>query len=121
MVNISSSQFDLLFYALSDPTRRQILKMLNDKARTISELAEPFKMSLAAISKHIKILEKAKLLNRKISGRIHECTINPEALKTAEACIQFYTQFWNERLDSFAESLESGADNLKSKPKKRSK
>lgn len=107
MVNIQSSELDLLFYALSDPTRRQILKMLNDGSCTIGALADPFKMSLAAISKHIKILEKANLLNRKKMGRVHECTINPTAFKSAEECLQFYTQFWNNQLDLFAENLES--------------
>jgi DNA-binding transcriptional ArsR family regulator len=116
MVNILSTELDLVFYALSDPTRRRILNMLNEGACTIGALAEPFHMSLAAISKHIKILEKAKLLTRKISGRIHECSINPAALKTAEECIQFYTRFWNQRLDAFAEQLESEI-----KPKKRRK
>ncbi|QDK47072.1 transcriptional regulator [Bdellovibrio sp. ZAP7] len=116
MVNILSSDLDNLFYALSDPTRRQILKMLNEGTHTIGELSDPFKMSLQAISKHIKILESAKLLNRKKSGRIHECTINPEALKIAEECIQFYTQFWNNQLDAFAANLES-----KNKSSKRSK
>lgn len=107
MVNIQSSELDLLFYALSDPTRRQILKMLNNGTQTIGALGDPFKMSLAAISKHIKVLEKAKLLNRKKMGRIHECSLNPAALKTAEECIQFYTQFWNQQLDHLAENLES--------------
>lgn len=107
MVNILSSDLDNLFYALSDPTRRQILKMLNEGTHTVGALSDPFQMSLQAISKHIKILEKAKLLNRKKQGRIHECTLNPEALKTAEECIQFYTKFWNDHLDSFAENLES--------------
>jgi DNA-binding transcriptional ArsR family regulator len=116
MVNIQSSELDLLFYALSDPTRRKILSMLNEGTRTVSALADPFKMSLAAVSKHVKILERAKLLNRKKQGRIHECSINPAALKSAEECIQFYTQFWNERLDIFAENLES-----ETKPKKRRK
>lgn len=106
MVNYLSSELDLLFYALSDPTRRRIVDMLNSGAYTIGDLAAPFDMSLAAISKHIKILEKAKLLIRKKSGRIHECTINPEALKTVEEYIQFYTQFWNQHLDSFVEALE---------------
>jgi DNA-binding transcriptional ArsR family regulator len=114
MVNLLSADLDLLFYALSDPTRRQILSMLNDGKCTIGELADPFKMSLAAISKHIKILEKAKLLKRKKLGRIHECTLNPGALKSAEECLQFYTQFRNERLDRFAEDLET-----ESQPKKR--
>lgn len=116
MVNIISADLDLVFYALSDPTRRQILSMLNKGACTIGALADPFHMSLAAISKHIKILEKAKLLNRKISGRVHECSINPSALKTAEECIQFYTRFWTEHLDAFAANLESEI-----KPKKRRK
>jgi len=107
MVNINSNQLDLLFYALSDPTRRQILRMIKEGTLTIGELADPFKMSLAAISKHIKILEKAKLLKRQKIGRIHECSFNPEALKTAEECIKFYTTFWNDSLDAFADELES--------------
>jgi DNA-binding transcriptional ArsR family regulator len=107
MVNILSHDLDMLFYALSDPTRRQILKMLNDGTQTIGSLSDPFKISLAAISKHVKVLEKAKLLNRKKLGRVHECTLNPEALKTAEECIQFYTQFWNDRLDMLAKNLET--------------
>jgi DNA-binding transcriptional ArsR family regulator len=115
MVNILSSELDLLFYALSDPTRRKILSMTGERTRTITELAEPFKMSLAAISKHIKILERARLLNRKRLGRIHECTLNPAALKTAEECIQFYTQFWNQRLDLFAEQLEAETKTKKAK------
>lgn len=107
MVDIISSDLDLLFYALSDPTRRKILSMLQERSHTIGALADPFNMSLAAISKHIKILEKANLLNRKKMGRIHECSINPAAFKSAEECIQFYTQYWNDRLDAFADELES--------------
>ncbi len=107
MVNIQSSELDQLFYALSDPTRRQILKMLHDGVHTIGALSEPFEISLAAISKHVKILENANLLNRKKLGRIHECSLNPEALKTAEECIQFYTHFWNDRLDNLANQLEN--------------
>lgn len=106
MVNIQSAQLDLLFYALSDSTRRQILALIRTEPRTVTELAEPFKMSLAGVSKHIKILEKAKLLIRRKSGRIHECTLDPTVLKSADECIQFYTQFWSQRLDSLAEYLE---------------
>lgn len=118
MVNINSGQLDLLFYALSDPTRRQILSMIKEGVRTVGELAEPFKMSLAAISKHIKILERAKLLKREKMGRIHECSFNPEALKVAEECIKFYTIFWNESLDAFASELE-GKTVSKAKKKRR--
>ncbi len=106
MVNILEPELDMLFYALSDATRRQILVLVGEKAHTVGELAEPFKMSLAAVSKHIKILEKAKLLVRKRMGRVHSCTLDPAALRHAEECIKFYTQFWNQRLDFLAEQLE---------------
>jgi DNA-binding transcriptional ArsR family regulator len=106
MVNLQAEQLDLLFYALSDSTRRQILALVGQKAHTITELAKPFKMSLAAVSKHIKILEGAKLLVRKRQGRIHSCTLDASQLKTAEACIKFYTQFWNQRLDMLTQTLE---------------
>lgn len=121
MVNIQSAELDLLFYALSDPTRRLMLKMLNDGTHTISALADPFKMSLAAVSKHVKILERAKLLRRKKIGRVHECTMNPAALKTAEECLQFYTEFWNHRLDLLAANLEAKNPPNVSKQKKRGK
>jgi len=106
MVNIQAARLDMLFYALSDATRRQILALIAKRAYTITELANPFQMSLAAISKHIKILEKSKLLVRKREGRIHLCTLDATALKSAEECIQFYTQFWNQRLDLLAKQLE---------------
>jgi DNA-binding transcriptional ArsR family regulator len=106
MVNSRTQQLDLLFYALSDATRREILTLIGKKAHTVTELARPFKMSLAAVSKHIKILEKSKLLVRKREGRVHSCTLDAKALKTAEECIKFYTQFWNDRLDLFTEHLE---------------
>jgi DNA-binding transcriptional ArsR family regulator len=121
MVNILSSELDLLFYALSDPTRRKILSLIGDRTHTITELADPFKMSLAAISKHIKILERARLLTRKRSGRIHECALNAAALKSADECIQFYTQFWTQRLDLFAESLEAESPTQPPNPTKEKK
>ncbi len=113
MVNVQAAQLDMLFYALSDSTRRQILVLAGRRPHTVGELAEPFRMSLAAISKHIKILEEAKLLIRKKMGRVHSCTLNPTALKSAEECIQFYTQFWNQRLDALAEHLEESDEKRK--------
>jgi DNA-binding transcriptional ArsR family regulator len=107
MVNLLSAELDLVFYALSDPTRRKILNMIGLKTCTVGELADPFKMSLAAVSKHIKILEKARLLIKTKTGRIHECVLNPAALKNAEDCVKFYTQFWQQSLDLLAFELES--------------
>jgi DNA-binding transcriptional ArsR family regulator len=111
MVELASSQLDLLFYALSDATRRRILELARGQARTITELAQPFKMSFAAVSKHVKILEEARLLTRVRKGRTFECRLDPTALKSAEECIQFYTAFWNQRLDLFEKNLESSLRN----------
>jgi DNA-binding transcriptional ArsR family regulator len=106
MVNIRSSELDMIFYALSDSTRRRILEMLGKRMHTIGELADPFRMSLAAISKHIKVLEKAKLLKRTRSGRIHHCELEQASLNTAEECIQYYQKFWERHLDGLAQYLE---------------
>ena len=65
-----------IFHALADPTRREIIHMMAQKERTVSELAEPFDMSLAAISKHIKVLERANLVERSVTGRTHICSLN---------------------------------------------
>jgi DNA-binding transcriptional ArsR family regulator len=111
MVELRSSQLDLLFYALSDATRRQILELVRMQSRTITELAHPFKMSLAAVSKHIKVLERAHLITRVRKGRVHECRLDPAALRTAEECIRFYTAFWNEKLDLFEKNLEAVTQN----------
>jgi DNA-binding transcriptional ArsR family regulator len=106
MVNLQAAELDSLFYALADPTRRQILKMMGERTRSISELAEPFKMTLAAVSKHIKVLEKARLVTRTKQGRVHSCALNAAPLAKAEECIRVYRAFWNERLDALADYLE---------------
>jgi DNA-binding transcriptional ArsR family regulator len=110
MVNLQTAELDQIFYALADPTRRQILKMVGENTRTVTELAEPFRMTLAAVSKHIKVLEKAKLVKRSRQGRIHHCSLDTKPLVKAEECIRFYRNFWNERLDSLSVYLEREAD-----------
>lgn len=109
MVNLQTAELDSIFYALADPTRRQILKMVGEQTRTITELAEPFRMTLAAVSKHIKVLEKAKLVKRTKQGRVHHCELDAAPLAKAEECIRFYQDFWNERLDALALYLEREA------------
>lgn len=76
-----------------------MIKMMADKERTVSELAEPFEMSLAAVSKHIKVLEQAHLLHRKVLGRTHICHLNGHALSKATSWLRIYEQFWNNRFD----------------------
>jgi len=91
---------DAVFAALSDGTRRAIVARLARGPHTVGELAEPFDMSLAAVSKHLNVLERAGLLDRVRRGRSIECVLRPRALKNAADWIGDYERFWNERLDS---------------------
>lgn len=99
MVELQTSQLDSIFHALGDATRRQMLRELVEGERTVSQLAEPFAISLAAASKHIKALESAGLIRREVRGRTHLCRLEPEALASAHEWLSFYEQFWTERLD----------------------
>ncbi len=105
MVEYSPAQLDSLFHALSDPTRRRMLRSLGGQARSVGELAAPFQISLAAASKHIKVLERAGLVARTVQGRTHLCRLQPEALAAGQDWLRFYEQFWNGRLDALAEAL----------------
>jgi DNA-binding transcriptional ArsR family regulator len=118
MVNLQTVELDLIFSALSDSTRRAILRMIGEKTRTITELAAPFRISLAAVSKHVKVLERAKLLRRTREGRIHHCALDPKSLATAEEAIRFYRQFWTSRLDDLERYLENESRPKNPKPKK---
>jgi DNA-binding transcriptional ArsR family regulator len=100
MVNQSAERLDRVFHALTDPTRRHMLRNLAVRERTISELAEPFRMSLAAASKHVKALERAGLVRRTVQGRTHFCRLDPKPLAGAADWLRFYERFWNERLDA---------------------
>jgi DNA-binding transcriptional ArsR family regulator len=100
MVNHSSERLNDVFHALADPTRRQMLRSLAARERTISELAEPFSMSLAAASKHVRTLEAAGLVRRTVQGRTHFCRLDPKPLAGAHEWLRFYERFWGERLDA---------------------
>ena len=90
---------DAVFHALGDVTRRHMLADLASGERTVSQLAKPFSMSLAAASKHIKTLESAGLIRREIRGRIHMCRLDPGPLASAHQWLGFYERFWTGRLD----------------------
>ncbi|MDS9469298.1 metalloregulator ArsR/SmtB family transcription factor [Paracoccus sp. MBLB3053] len=110
---------DMVFNALGDPTRRRMLRDLARGERTISELAAPHEMSLAAASKHIKVLEKAGLIRREIQWRTHICRLEAAPLKGAFDEIAFYEQFWTDRLDRLERLLRSEDDEaLPTNPKK---
>jgi DNA-binding transcriptional ArsR family regulator len=105
MVNQSAERLDRVFHALTDPTRRHMLRSLAARERTISELAAPFDMSLAAASKHVKALERAGLVRRTVQGRTHYCRLDPKPLAGAADWLRYYERFWNERLDALEELL----------------
>ena len=99
MVELQTSRLDAVFHALGDATRRQMLRDLADGERTVGQLAEPFAMSLAAASKHIKALENAGLIRREVRGRTHLCRLEPGPLAGAQHWLTFYERFWTNRLD----------------------
>jgi DNA-binding transcriptional ArsR family regulator len=99
-------QLDLLFRALGDRTRRALLARLADKPAMITELAEPFEMSLPAVSRHIRVLERAHLVVRNVDGRVHHCSLDLAPLKTVEAWLHHYRSFWEGKLDALARYVE---------------
>jgi DNA-binding transcriptional ArsR family regulator len=105
MVEQGSANLDGVFRALGDATRRRMLRELSGGERTVSELAQPFSMSLAASSKHIKTLEAAGLIRREIRGRTHICRLEPGALASVHEWLRYYENFWSERLDVLEELL----------------
>jgi DNA-binding transcriptional ArsR family regulator len=111
MVEQRAEHLDSIFHALADPTRRDMLRRLSLQERTVSELAAPFEMSLAAASKHVKVLEQAGLIRRTVRGRTHVCRLAPEALADAHEWLRFYERFWNERLDALERELRQPETN----------
>jgi DNA-binding transcriptional ArsR family regulator len=99
MVELQPPRLDTVFHALGDATRRRMLRELAGGARTVGQLAEPFTMSLAAASKHIKALEKAGLIRREVRGRTHFCRLEPGPLAGAHEWLSFYERFWTARID----------------------
>lgn len=99
---------DAVFGALADPTRRVILERLTEGEATVSELAQPFDVSLPAISRHLRVLEQAGLLARRKDGRLIHCRLVEDPLRDAIAWIVQYGAFWEERLDSL-EALFAGS------------
>jgi DNA-binding transcriptional ArsR family regulator len=105
MVELQTAQMNSIFHALGDATRRKMLRDLAGRERTVSELAEPFSISLAAASKHIKVLENAGLIRREVRGRTHLCRLDPGPLASAHEWLSFYEGFWTERLDALERLL----------------
>lgn len=102
MVEHLSPVLDRVFGAVADPTRRAILVTLRRKPATITEIARQFPVSLNAVSKHVKVLERAGLVHRDVIGREHYCRVEVEPLRQATAWLEHYRAFWEARLDALA-------------------
>src|SRR5262252_4528083 len=107
MVELRRPQLDSIFHALGDATRRQMLRALASGERTVGQLADPFAISLAAASKHIKALESAGLIRREVRGRTHLCRLDPGPLASAHQWLSFYERFWTDRLDALERLLRT--------------
>jgi DNA-binding transcriptional ArsR family regulator len=106
---MNTASLDNTMIALADPTRRAILKRLSRGEALVTELAKPFDMSLNAVSKHILILERAHLVQRRREGREHHLSLNPEPLSQAADWIEHYRHFWEQsfdRLDDYLRELQ---------------
>ncbi|HUO35050.1 MAG TPA: metalloregulator ArsR/SmtB family transcription factor [Candidatus Acidoferrum sp.] len=100
MVNHMNPALDSTFAALSDATRRGILAQLALGETSISELAAPYRMSLPAVSKHVRVLESAGLVTRRKDGRVHRCRLAAEPMKEAAEWIAFYRRFWEQQFNA---------------------
>ena len=105
MVEQAADELSVVFRALGDPTRRAMLRRLAAGEQTVSELAEPFRMSLAGAAKHVKVLERAGLVRRTVRGRSHHCRLDAARMAQAEAWLAYYRRFWSKRLDVLEQVL----------------
>lgn len=107
MVELHSDRLDAVFRALADPTRRAMVRDLSHRPRSVGELAQPFEISLAAASKHIKVLEGAGLVQREVQGRTHVCRLDARPLHAGMEWMRHYERFWNQRLDALESLLRA--------------
>lgn len=110
MVEYRSDRLNAVFQALSDPTRREMLATLRRGEASIGELAAPFVISLAAASKHIKVLERAGLVRREVRGRSHVCRLDATPLHAGLEWLRHYERYWNQRLDALEQALRGESE-----------
>jgi DNA-binding transcriptional ArsR family regulator len=105
MVKCSPQLLDRTFAALADPTRRRILEHLARGDHCVTDLAKPYRMSLPAVSKHLRVLERAGLVRRRRRGRVHSLKLEAGPMQQAQAWIEEYRKFWDESFDRLEEYL----------------
>ena len=102
-----TDRLDIIFAALADPTRRRILAMLLEDDMAVTDVAEPFEMSLAAVSKHLGLLGRSGLISQEKRGRVKWCKLEPDALRDASVWMQGFGQFEPVNLDAFERFLDT--------------
>ncbi len=102
---IEPGNLDAVFSALSSATRRAILARLTEGPATVNALAEPFDMSLPAVSKHIRVLERAELITRSKDAQFRRCELNPDTIKRVAVWAEQYRPIWNMRFDALEEAI----------------
>jgi len=105
------NRLDAVLHALSDRTRRELLRRLAAGPAMVGELARPIAMTRVAVSKHIRVLEDAQLVSRTVDGRVHRCTLRPEPLLEVEHWLADYRAFWTDKLEALARFTEHGNRN----------
>jgi DNA-binding transcriptional ArsR family regulator len=105
-----TAQLNGVFHALAHDARRDMLRRLADSELTVSELAEPLDMSLAAASKHVQVLEGVGLVRRTVMGRRHVCRLDPQPLAGADEWLRFYERYWSEQLDALGQIFDREGD-----------
>jgi DNA-binding transcriptional ArsR family regulator len=106
MVESSAATLDSVFHALSDATRRAILRDVTWEEKTVGEIARPYRMSLAAVSKHLQVLERAELIRRERKGNYRTVRLKADTLRAAQDWLAYYENFWKGRLDALQNHLE---------------
>jgi DNA-binding transcriptional ArsR family regulator len=111
----NSHRLDLVFAALADPTRRAILARLSEGETTVGDLARPFEISRPAISKHLRVLERAGLVRRARDGRLSRCGLDAAPMRDAAEWVDTYRVFWESQLEALARFLEHEKDQKEKK------
>jgi DNA-binding transcriptional ArsR family regulator len=110
MVTLTENALDRTFHALAHPTRRAILtRLARGGAASVGDLAEPFDVTLMAVSKHLTVMEEAGLIRREKDGRVHRCSYQPGNLEVALDWIELHRRYWERQLDALASWFEEGS------------
>jgi DNA-binding transcriptional ArsR family regulator len=116
---LGPAALDAVFHALADATRRAILRDITRRQMTVGEIAQPYQMSLAAVSKHLDVLERASLIRRERKGSCRMVRINATRLRAAQDWLAYYERFWSGNLDALQSYLESTPPSKPATPKEK--